>query len=77
MSRRKKGSCCCCPPPPQVYEPRTEVSLEALRHALSGCQMLTKFLLEEEGPDAPAFDMLDAAERDFDAARAWLAKVRR
>ena len=77
MSKRKRSSCCSCPPPAQVYVPRTEVSLEALRHALSGCQMLVKFLLEEEGPDAPTFDMLDAAEADFDKARLWLKKVRR
>lgn len=52
MSRRK-GSAKAGGEQPQVYQPRVECSLEALRHGLIGSQTIVHFLLAEEGLDAP------------------------
>lgn len=75
MSKRRRR-CCSFPLPPQTYEPRVECALEALRHGLTGCQMLVQFLLAEEGVDAPQLNALDAAASDFEKTQEWLAKVR-
>jgi hypothetical protein len=60
---------------PQYYEPRVEIALHALKNGLVGCQMLVRFLLEQQGIDwRDVGPMLDAADADFIKARTWLNK---
>jgi len=62
-------------PRPQFFEPRVERALLALKDALIGCQMLVKFMTEQQGTDWHAVGpMLDAADADFAKARTWLDK---
>lgn len=51
---------------PQFFQPRVACALMALRNALVGCQMLTKFMTEQQGVDwHDVGPMLDAADADF------------
>ena len=63
---------------PQFYQPRVECALLALRDALVGCQMLVRFMSEQQGADwRDVGPMLDAADADFVKARTWLNKRKR
>jgi len=58
---------------PQFYQPRVECALLALKDALVGCQMLVKYMSEQQGTDWREMGpMLDAADSDFEKARGWL-----
>ena len=60
---------------PQFYQPRVECALLALKSALTGSQMLVKFMTEQQGADWRDVSlMLDAADADFVKARTWLDK---
>ena len=63
---------------PQFFQPRVEIALMTLKHALTGCQMLAKFMTEQQGADwRDVGPMLDAADADFVKARTWLNKRKR
>lgn len=62
---------------PQHFEPRVEIALLTLKHALVGCQTLLHFVLEQQGPDWRESVLLDAAEGDLRTAKSWLRKRNR
>jgi hypothetical protein len=71
--RRNKTS---CHEQPQHYEHRTECGIEALGHAVNGCQMLARFLSDQQSPDwRDIYRLLDAATHDLNNAVRWTRKA--
>jgi len=60
----------------QHYEHRTECAIESLRHALSGCHSLARFLSDQQSPDWPhIYGLLESANHDFNNAGRWAKKA--
>ncbi len=75
MSKLKRASPRRTRDAPQFFQPRVECALLALKDALTGCQMIAKYMTEQQGADwRDVGPMLDAADADFAKARMWLRK---
>ena len=60
---------------PQSYEPRVEIALYALNHALKSANYLTLFLTEQLGTNWQELDhLLVSARSELKHAETWLAK---
>jgi hypothetical protein len=63
---------------PQEYEHRVGVVIEALKHALSGAELLTTFMLEQQGPEwSKQGFRAKQAQKEFRRACTWLSRIDR